>query len=369
MDFKDYFQAELAVELGSRANAVYPAFDALRYRAALPADFAPMEMKARVRVLAKALWEGLGLAFPDAAAVLCLCLDPIAGTPHQRLSGFPVWVIADIIETQGLEHFESAMASIHKVTQHFTGEFAIRPYLQAYPEQTLAMLAVWSRDPSPDVRRLVSEGTRSRLPWAARVSTLLLEPGPVLKLLEGLKRDDSEYVRRSVANNLNDISKDHPESVVATLEAWRVSHPADPLLGWIIRHALRTLAKRGHPKALALLGYPIDAAVEVPRFVIGPSAIGMGESILLDCDIKLERALAHGLMIDYAILAPGARGKINRRVFKWSKRQQPGVGTLNLQRSHRIETSQVRTYYPGEYVVELIINGEVMAKSHVQVHL
>ncbi|SDO09636.1 3-methyladenine DNA glycosylase AlkC [Pseudomonas arsenicoxydans] len=362
MDFKDYFDHPLGVELGGRAAALLASFDQQRYSASLPADLRPLEMKARVKVMANALWDGLGLEFVPAARVLLGMLDPIPGTRFGRMTGFPVWVIADIFETRGLEHFEPAMQAIKKVTQHFTGEFAIRPYLDAYLEPTLQVLAGWVSDDSTDVRRLVSEGTRPRLPWASRVPSLLVDPAPVLALLERLRNDRSEYVRRSVANNLNDISKDHPSAVLDVLERWQVEERG-PHTDWVIRHSLRTLARRGDSRALELLGYSMAAPVRVKRFQVGPSQIKPGERISLDCDIQIDSTCEHGLMVDYAILAPGARGQINRRVFKWSKRQKLVKGSVKLQRDHSIESSSLRSYYPGAHEVHLIINGQVVAQG------
>lgn len=362
MDFKDYFDHSLFDELGGRAAVLLDGFDRQRYSASLPADLRALEMKARVRAMANALWDSLGLEFVPASQVLVAMLNPIPGTNFGRMAGFPVWVIADIFETRGLEHFDAALQAIKKVTQHFTGEFAIRPYLQAYLAPTLQVLAGWARDESADVRRLVSEGTRPRLPWASRVPSLLIDPSPVLSLLERLRNDRSEYVRRSVANNLNDISKDHPDAVLDVLERWQIEEPG-PHIDWVTRHSLRTLARRGDSRALELLGYSMAAPVQVTRFQVAPAQIKQGGQIVLDCAIQIDSTCEHGLMVDYAILAPGARGQINRRVFKWSKRQKLVKGTVKLQREHSIESSSLRSYYPGAHEVHLIVNGQVVAQG------
>lgn len=218
MNFKDYFDQKLALELCDRSAALHPGFNQQLYTDSLPADLQPLEMKTRVRALANAPWEAMELDFVPTTRILISMLDPIPGTRFGRMTGFPVWVIADIVETRGLAHFEQALQAIKKITRHFTGEFAIRPYLNAYPEATFEMLAAWTRDDSADVRRLVSEGTRPRLPWATRVPSLLTNPRPILVLLDLLYNDKTEYVRRSVANNLNDISKGYPGIVLDILE-------------------------------------------------------------------------------------------------------------------------------------------------------
>lgn len=368
MDFKDYFDEALAVALGARVQAVYPNFDRAMYQAALPSDLAPLAMKARVRALSDALWQAMDLAFPDAATVLCATLDPIPGTRFQRLSDFPVWVIADVVECHGVAHPQAALQAIHKITRHFTGEFAIRPYLARYPDQVFAALQRWLTDPDEHVRRLVSEGVRPRLPWASRVPALIENPAPVINLLENLYLDASEYVRRSVANNLNDISKDHPQLVIDTLAAWREQAPSHAGLAWITGHALRSLCRQGHAPALALLGYASDSVVNVSHFSTMATDIGLGESINLRLDIHLPAPIADGLMIDYELRMPGANGRINQRVFKWSKRRNLPAGNLCLQRRHAIVSNSTRRYYPGEYQVTIKVNGHAKAHTRFRVH-
>ncbi|MGP0172641.1 DNA alkylation repair protein [Pseudomonas sp. NCHU5208] len=366
MDFKDYFDFALAEQLAQRTACVYPEFNQASFYALVPNTLPDLEMKARVRALADALWGGLGLEYPRAIEVLCKAMGPIPGSYSVGISGFPVWVVADVIERHGLEYFDESMRAIHLVTQRFTGEFAIRPFLRTRLAQTLSVLEGWTRDESDHVRRLVSEGTRPRLPWASQVPSLLADPQPVIALLAKLKGDSSEYVRRSVANSLNDISKDHPDLVVDTLRAWENEQPDSATLAWITRHGLRTLARQGHLQALELLGYSTAAVLTVPRFSVAPQAVALGSDLLLSCELHIEGGL-DGLMIDYAILAPGARGQINRRVFKWSKRRSVNAGALTLERTHRLENRASRIYYPGEHQVHLIVNGQVKAVSEFEV--
>ncbi len=368
MDFKDHFDQRLAGELAARFKVLHPGFDLALYQAALPADFAPLPMKTRVQALSDALWRALGLSFEQAVDLVRAVLDPIEGTDFGRLQDFPVWVIADLVEHRGLDHPELALSAIHKITRHFTGEFAIRPYLAAYPARTFAQLAAWRSDPSEHVRRLVSEGTRPRLPWATRVPALIDDPSAVIDLLAGLYLDDSEYVRRSVANNLNDISKDHPRLVVDTLADWQANAPQHAGLAWILRHALRSLCKHGDVRALALLGYSAQAVVNIGCFDTAVADVGLGESVQLRLAIHLPKPIAQGLMIDYQLRMPGASGRINKKVFKWSTRHNVPAGDLLLQRSHPIVTTRTRRYYPGEYRATLMVNGQAKAQTRFRVH-
>ena len=153
----------------------------------------------------------------------------------------------------GLDHFEPSMQAHYQLTQRFTAEFSIRPFLIKHTEATLARLRQWARDPNEHVRRLVSEGTRPRLPWASRLPAFQADPAPVLALLELLKDDPALYVRRSVANNLNDIGKDHPRVLMQTAQRWM--RDATPERAWVVRHALRWAVKQGDPAALKVLGF------------------------------------------------------------------------------------------------------------------
>jgi 3-methyladenine DNA glycosylase AlkC len=167
----------------------------------------------------------------------------------------------------GLAHRDLSLRALKEMTKRFSAEFAIRPFLDREPAAVVAVLADWALDPHPQVRRLVSEGTRPRLPWGMRLPKFVADPRPVLTLLELLKEDPELFVRRSVANNLNDIAKDNPDLVVATLRRWKASR--SPETKWLVKHALRTLIKQGHPDALGLLGYGHGAAVQVT----GPHAV------------------------------------------------------------------------------------------------
>ena len=187
-----------------------------------------------------------------------------------------VFFVAD----HGLECFETSMRAQYELTKRFTAEFSIRAFIERYPNETLKRLAEWAHDPNMHVRRLVSEGTRPRLPWASRLRGFQEDPSPVLELLEVLKDDPEEYVRRSVANNLNDISKDHPELVVEVTRRWWLDASEDRRR--LVRHALRTLVKAGNTEALAVLGYDAISAIEVRAVTCTPDVIEIGEKLHIE---------------------------------------------------------------------------------------
>ena len=219
--FKTMISVALAEDLARRVAVVYPSFAAEVFVAQIAAAVEGQELKQRIAAVAAMLRASLPASYPEALQILVAILEPERPAEDGALgSGFTLAPLAAFVEAYGLDHFEESVAALNAITRRDTAEFAIRPFLMRYPERTLAVLRRWAHDPSSHVRRLVSEGTRTRLPWAARLPAFQRDPTPVLDLLERLKDDPSSYVRRSVANNLNDITKDHPLLAIATLERW-----------------------------------------------------------------------------------------------------------------------------------------------------
>ncbi|MEJ2748452.1 MAG: DNA alkylation repair protein, partial [Anaerolineae bacterium] len=235
------------------------------------------------------------------------------------------------------------------------------PFIQRYPHQTMKQMLAWSTHEHPGVRRLASEGCRPRLPWGMGLPALKADPSPILPILERLKTDESESVRRSVANNLNDISKDNPDVVITTLQRWQADDSDE--IRWITSHALRTLIKQGHPAALELLGYPSGAAISIRNFVIEPKIVPFSGSLAFSFELVSESNQPQNLMIDYVIHLRRANGKQTPKVFKLAKKTiQPGE-TLPFRKNHSFAPVTTRTYYPGEQAIELKINGQLFNRT------
>lgn len=357
--FKHYFGAELAADLGKRIGAVYPAFPQQAFVAQVAPQLGPLELKARVAVIAAGLRDHLPPHYPAAVAILLKTLGtPLAEQEGMFNDGWWVMPIATFVEHYGLDHPAESLEAIHAITQRHTGEFAIRPFIQRHPERTLAALRRWAHDPSFHVRRLVSEGTRPRLPWATRLSAFIADPSPVLGLLEALRDDPSDYVRRSVANHLNDISKDHPGLVLATLQRWAAA--PTPASDAITRHALRGLVKAGHPEALALLGAH-KAEVALTALTIAPATPRIGESARLSATIRSTGAAPQRLVIDYILHYAGARGTTSRRrVFKLRTIDLDPGAQIDLSWRVSLQPRTIRAIYPGPHRAELQVNGAVV---------
>jgi 3-methyladenine DNA glycosylase AlkC len=356
--FKDYYGVPLAQQLAERIQGVYPDFAAQLFVARVAAGIEPLELKGRVALIAEALREHLPPDYPRALEILCAILGP-ENPDEQGMFDFGYWLmpVGHFVERYGLEHFDQSLAAINAITRRFTGEFAIRPYLQHHQQRTLALLQQWASDENPHVRRLVSEGTRTRLPWATRLHAFISDPTPVLALLEQLKRDPSAYVRKSVANNLNDITRDHPDLVLQTLARWR--EDATPETQWIIRHALRSLVKRGDPHALRLLDFG-PPQVALHDLALKPQRMRLGDTLTISFTLRSQASAPQKLVIDYLLHLVKANGSTQPRVFKLGTHTLPGGEAATFEKKHPLKPVTTRRYYSGQHRLEVQVNGQIL---------
>ena len=262
---------------------------------------------------------------------------------NDPLRGFAAWPLIDWIGQHGLAEFGASMNALRRLTHLFTSEFAIRPFLLEDSERALALLHEWTMDPSDQIRRLVSEGTRPRLPWAMRLPMFQQDPTPVIALLEKLKDDSSEYVRRSVANNLNDIAKDHPGRVIDVCERWTTD--ATEQRHWVIRRATRTLVKQGDPGALAVLGFSIAPKARVELGLL-TSQVVLGGALQFEVRLRSTSKDAQRLVVDYAIHYRKANGRLTAKVFKLRTLCLAPHANLNVTKQHLLAPISTRRHYP-----------------------
>src|SRR5688572_29901453 len=342
-------------------RAVHPAFPGEDFLRDVLAGYGPLSLTARGQHVATVLRRYLPAEYPRALQVL---LDS-ASQPHEhRASGgmaaFLYMPHMYFVAQHGLDHFEDSMRAQHLLTQRFTAEYSIRAFLEKHPQATLARLREWVRDPSEHVRRLVSEGTRPRLPWAPRLRAFQKDPGPVLELLELLKDDPSLYVRRSVANNLNDIGKDHPELLVATAKRWLrgagESRPT-PERRWIVRHALRSAIKRADAGALSALGYGGKADVALRKVEIVPVRARIGGHVTIGVELVSRLAKRQRVMADLVVHFVKARGT-GAKTFKLKAVELAPRGSVRLSKKIALQQLTTRKHYPGVHRVEALLNGK-----------
>jgi 3-methyladenine DNA glycosylase AlkC len=342
-------------------------FDSAGFRRAALEGLGALELKARVHHVARALRAHLPAALDEA---LSLAREAGArwepGDSSDPTRGFAAWPLLELVGLYGLDDdarcFDQALATLRALTPLFSAEFAVRPFLAHDPARALATLATFTRDPDPHVRRLVSEGTRPRLPWGARLGAFIDEPTLTLPLLDALVGDDSEYVRRSVANHLNDVGKDHPELALATLERWSRGD-ASPARVALVKHAARSLVKAGHPRALALVGASLGAELAVGKLVITPRKVRLGEALALRARLTSRAPERATWVLDYAVHRPTKAGRTSTKVWKGARvTLEPGE-TRTFEKRHVLAEVTVRTLHAGRYQVELLVNGAAHARS------
>ena len=360
--FKNLIDGRGVRDMARHLRRVWPDFDAKRFERQALHGLEALELKSRAMQLADALEATLPEDFDVAAAIIEASLAP----PEQGrssdagLAGWPLWPIGEFVARRGLGAPERALQALHAITQRFTAEWAIRPFVVAHPALVFATLQRWTADPSAHVRRLVSEGSRPRLPWGLQLKQLIADPSPTLPLLRALQDDPSEYVRRSVANHLNDIAKDHPAVVVR----WLTEHlpGAPPERRRLLKHASRTLIKQGHPPVMQAwgLGRPLRGTV---RLKLAPKRLRIGEVLTLQLTLVSGAARAQPLQIDYAVHHVKASGATSPKVFKgWSLSLAPHA-TLQLEKRHSMRVITTRRYHPGRHEVDLRVNGQVLASA------
>ena len=273
------------------------------------------------------------------------------------MRGFLVWPLTDIVARRGLGHFEESMCALREMTRRFTAEFAIRPFLSTLPEETFAQLHAWCEDPDHHVRRLVSEGSRPFLPWGGNLRALLDPPHPTLPLLEKLYRDSSDYVRLSVANHLNDISKCQAELVVETLGRWRRTTPDDARIEKLSRHACRTLIKQGHAGALSLHGFGGAEHLELVSLKLGSKTVRLGGGLEFELKIRNRGSRQVQALFDYAIHHRKADGSLRPKVFKGRVKPLAPGEVWEIRGNHPLKPITTRVYHPGRHWFEPRING------------
>lgn len=368
--FKHLLDETRIEQIGLALHEVCDDFDNRHFVKSAQERLCALELKDRVRQVIASLHAALPQPFSAAVNAIVQAVEwdgRLRAGDERWLRGFAAWPLIDYIGEHGLDELELSLSALRRLTSRFSAEFAIRPFLDRYPRQTLAPLTTWVNDPDEHVRRLVSEGTRPLLPWGMHLVKFREDPEPVLALLESLKSDPSEYVRRSVANNLNDISKDHPERVVERCAQW--SRDADHNRHRLIKRALRTLVKRGHPGALSVLGFATFVEVDVGNVEVFPKRVSQGEEFELQFPLRSTGDDVQDVLVDYAVHFVKANGSRSPKVFKLKTlRLAKGEGVL-VRKKHSMRAVTTRVHYPGTHLVEVLVNGKPSGRAEFEFFL
>jgi len=348
---KEIFDRARLSLFAAETKRAWSPFDAARFLALAADGLDDLGIMQRMRRVAEAWGETLPESFDDA-------IDILAEVAPTIRHGFASISLCEYVALFGQRHFERSMAALRLFTTYGSAEFAIRSFLLADFDRTIAVMTGWAEDNNEHVRRLASEGCRPRLPWSFQLRRLVDDPAPAIPILTRLRQDDSLYVRKSVANHLNDIGKDHPALLLDLLSGW---DGTDRRTGWIVRHALRTLVKAGDRRALALVGAGDEAAVRVDGFAVTPATLRLGERLTLSASLVSTADRPQRLVVDYAVHYVKKNGSTSKKVFKLKTLDLEPGETVALAISQVVRDFTTRTHNAGFHHVDLMVNGAVLA--------
>ncbi|SEI97404.1 3-methyladenine DNA glycosylase AlkC [Propionispira arboris] len=356
---KNVYNQKFLLEFGSKIQSVYGNFDTRKFIASVMDErWNDLPLKTRMRRISQTMGAYLPSRYETALDILFTINDTCTGLPYLI---FPDFVK---IYGQAEKHWTLSMKALENFTLQSSSEFAIRPFILADPERAMQQMTIWAQHPNEHVRRLASEGCRPRLPWGEALTIFKKNPQPVLAVLELLKADPALYVRKSVANNLNDIVKDNPEIVLETVRRWRGKNTDTD---WIIRQGCRTLIKQANVEAMELFGYTkltneigfiTDASLSVAT-----SVIALGESCELQYSLKIRAGEAVHIRLCYGVDFVKARGKTSRKIFFLFDKTLLGGTHITGKRKHNWSDLTTRRHYSGEHRIVLLVNGQEVAHS------
>ena len=351
---KDIYSPSFIEQFGNYLEQIIPSFNKKKFTSLVfDKDFKHKEWKDRMKHITSVLHEFLPKDFPKAVKLIRKLITALEKNNFGEDS-LAFVIFPDYIGTYGLEDFTTSAEAFEFITRFVSCEFAVRPFVLQYGQRMIDEMIKWSKHPNYKVRRLASEGSRPRLPWAMAIPALKKDPAPILPLLENLKADPHEWVRRSVANNLNDIAKDHPEIVLRLATKWKgISKETDS----IIKHGSRTLLKKGNSKILKHYGLDSKGITVAAVKILTPS-VKIGDHLEFSFQISNDTTSEKTVRLEYGIYYQKANGQQTRKVFKISERIfRPGEVT-KVHRKQSFKLITTRKFYVGEHKVSVILNGE-----------
>jgi 3-methyladenine DNA glycosylase AlkC len=353
MNLKDEYNKIYVEKLAREVGKIEPAFKLESFvKAIINKNWEEKELKERIRFITNSLNDYLPFNYKKQVDIL-LKVAPNFG-------GLQGMVFPDFVQVYGLKDFQTSIDTLAIFTQYSTSEFAIRPFIEKYPKKTIEQLIQWSIHENHHVRRLASEGSRPKLPWASPLREFIKDPTPVLPILENLKNDDSEYVRKSVANHLNDISKTQPELVLTIAKEW-IGQTKNT--DWIVKHGLRTLLKKGDKRALAIFKLDDASGLKIKELSLKKDSIKIGDDLFFSFDINNETNQERSIRLEYKIAYVKANGTSSKKVFQISEFTLGKKESKDFTRKQRFTDFTTRKHYPGIHEVFIVVNGEEKCKN------
>ncbi|MCO6498925.1 MAG: DNA alkylation repair protein [Vicingus serpentipes] len=348
MNLKDEFDKTFIVDLSCKISTQTTAFNQHSFEDSLLNDlWEKKELKERIRAIAEVIHSHLQFSYIEQTNIL----SKIAPN-YKGLKGL---IFPEFIQLYGLNDVPTSFKAMELFTQYSTAEFAIRPFIEKYPKESHQQLLTWSLSDNYHLRRLASEGSRPRLPWGRKLIAFIKKPQPNIPILENLKNDDSLYVRKSVANHLNDISKDHPNLVLDLAKKWLgTSKHSD----WIVKHALRTLLKKGDKKALAIFGLDDSKGLEIKDLTLSKSKIKIGEFVHFQFKLINQSNQQRSIRLEYSVNYIKANGSSSKKKFQLSELSLNPNTKKAFKRKQWFKELSTRKHYPGNHIITIIVNGD-----------
>ena len=350
---KDIYSVAFYENFGQAVAEVHWAFDKQKFIDTIyEGDFAQKEWKERMKHTTVVLHQFMPENFPEAVSLIDKIIANLKKNKFTE-GNLAFIFFADYIEMYGLDDFKTSAKAFVNITQFISCEFAVRPFILKYKEKMIDEMVKWSLHENHHVRRLASEGSRPRLPWAMAIPFLKKDPASILPILENLKNDTSEYVRRSVANNLNDIAKDNPQIVLEIAEKWKgVTKETDA----IIKHGCRTLLKQGHPEIL--IHYGLESTnIELSSFKIKTPVVKIGEYLQFQFHLNNKNTEAKTIRLEYAVHYKKSKGHLAKKVFKISEKIYQSNQLTKIDRNQSFKIITTRVFHTGVHQLSIIING------------
>ena len=350
---KDIYSVAFYEKFGVVAAEVYPAFDKQKFIEKIyEGDFAQKEWKERMKHTTVVLHQFIPENFSEAVLIIDKIIENLKKNKFTE-GNLAFIFFADYIGMYGLDDFKTSAKAFVSITQFISCEFAVRPFILKYKEQMIDEMVKWSLHENHHVRRLSSEGSRPRLPWAMAIPFLKKDPVSILPILENLKNDSSEYVRRSVANNLNDIAKDNPQIVLEIASNWKgKSKETDA----IIKHGCRTLLKQGHPEILSHYGLE-STNIELSNFEIKTPVVKIGDYLQFQFHLNNKNSDAKTIRLEYAVHYKKSKGHLAKKVFKISEKIYQPNQLTKVERNQSFKIITTRVFHTGMHQLSIIING------------
>lgn len=344
-----FFNPTVYAQLTEDLAHAYPQLDKNGFFKALTAELDTLELKQRLQRTVETFHQFLPDDFRSAVEIL----KEVA----PKLSDFTGIAVADYVGAYGQSDFDYSLDALHYVTQFASAEFAIREFLRTDFDRTLERIIDWSCDDNEHVRRLASEGTRPRLPWSFQLKRLILNPAAVRPILENLKSDPSLYVRKSVANHLNDISKDNPETMLDWLSTWDQSHAHTH---WIVKRGTRTLIKAAHPAAFQLRGFTAEPQIHTTDVSLSSQVVPFGGEAKFTFVLISTGNKSQKLAVDYSIHYVKKNGSLSAKVFKLKELILAPNESVRFTKSVDFQQRSTRKHYPGQHRIDILVNGTVV---------